>query len=91
FYAELCDRLGVDVPHDDDEPAAWPAHRAALAARVAEKSRDEWEPFLDSPECCATPVLSLSEAPRHPHLGARATFIAVDGITQPAPAPRFSR
>ncbi|WAC90093.1 CaiB/BaiF CoA transferase family protein [Mycobacterium sp. Aquia_213] len=91
FYTELCDRLGVDVPHDDDEPDTWAAHRAALAARFAEKSRGEWEQLLDSPGCCATPVLSLSEAPRHPHLVTRETFLAVDGITQPAPAPRFSR
>lgn len=91
FYAELCDRLGVDVPHDDDAPAAWAAHRATLAARFAEKPSREWERLLDAPGCCATPVLSLSEAPRHPHLAARKTFIEVDGITQPAPAPRFSR
>lgn len=91
FYAELCDRLGVDVPHDDDEPATWAAHRAALAARFAEKSRDEWEAILRTPGCCATPVLSLTEAPRHPHLVARRTFVDVDGVTQPAPAPRFSR
>jgi alpha-methylacyl-CoA racemase len=90
FYAELCDRLGVNVPHDD-EPSAWAAHRAVLAARFAERTRDEWEQLLSSPGCCATPVLSLSEAPRHPHLAARVTFIDVDGITQPAPAPRFSR
>lgn len=91
FYTEMCDRLGVDVPHDDDRPATWAAHRAELAARFAEKSRDEWERILDSPGCCATPVLSLGEAPRHPHLVARKTFIEVEGITQPAPAPRFSR
>lgn len=91
FYAELCDRLGVDVPHDDDQPAAWAAHRAKLAARFAEKTRDEWGRILDSPGCCATPVLSLGEAPRHPHLAARNAFIDVDGVTQPAPAPRFSR
>ena len=91
FYAELCDRLGVDVPHDDDRPATWAAHRGALAARFAEKTRDEWEQILDSPGCCATPVLSLAEAPRHPHLVARNTFIDVDGVAQPAPAPRFSR
>jgi len=91
FYAELCDRLGVSVPHDDDTPATWAAHRAVLAARFAEKTRDEWEQLLNSPGCCATPVLSLTEAPRHPHLAARDTFIDVDGITQPAPAPRFSR
>lgn len=91
FYAELCERLGVDVPHDDAAPAAWAAHRTALAARFAEKSREEWERLLDTPGSCATPVLSLTEAPQHPHLVARQTFIDVDGITQPAPSPRFSR
>lgn len=91
FYTELCERLGVTVPHDDDEPAEWSAHRAALAARFAEKSRGEWERLLGTAGCCATPVLSLTEAPRHPHNVARRTFIDVDGITQPAPAPRFSR
>ncbi|RAU99726.1 CoA transferase [Mycobacterium colombiense] len=91
FYAELCDRLGVDVPHDDDDPTAWAGHRAALAARFAEKSRAEWERLLDTPGCCATPVLSLSEAPRHPHNVERRTFVELDGVTQPAPAPRFSR
>lgn len=91
FYAELCDRLGVAVPHDDDAPAAWAAHRASLAACFAERSRDEWEQILDTPGCCATPVLSLTEAPRHPHHAARRTFVELDGITQPAPAPRFSR
>lgn len=91
FYAELCDRLGVHVPHDDDDPTAWAGHRAALAARFAEKSRAEWERLLDTPGCCATPVLSLTEAPRHPHNVARHTFVELDGLTQPAPAPRFSR
>jgi alpha-methylacyl-CoA racemase len=91
FYAELCDRLGVSVPQDTDRPAAWAAHRKTLAARFTEKTRAEWNQVLDSPDCCVTPVLSLSEAPQHPHLVARETFIDVDGITQPAPAPRFSR
>jgi alpha-methylacyl-CoA racemase len=91
FYAELCDHLGVTVPHDDDAPAAWAAHRATLAARFAEKPRDEWEQILGTPESCATPVLSLTEAPRHPHHVARQTFVELDGITQAAPVPRFSR
>ncbi|OBF10829.1 CaiB/BaiF CoA-transferase family protein [Mycobacterium sp. 852002-10029_SCH5224772] len=91
FYAELCDHLGVTVPHDDDAPAAWAAHRATLAARFAEKPRDEWEQMLGTPESCATPVLSLTEAPRHPHHVARQTFVELDGITQAAPVPRFSR
>lgn len=91
FYAELCARFDVDVPHDDGDPAAWAAHRDALAARFAERTRDEWERLLDAPGCCATPVLSLAEAPQHPHNAARQTFIELGGITQPAPAPRFSR
>ncbi len=91
FYAELCARLGVDVPQDDDDPTAWAAHCAVLAARFREKSRDDWENELNTPGCCATPVLSLAEAPRHPHNVARGTFVEIDGVVQPAPAPRFSR
>jgi alpha-methylacyl-CoA racemase len=91
FYAELCERLGVEVAHDADKPTAWEAHRTVLAARFREKTRAEWEEQLGSPGCCATPVLSLAEAPRHPHNVARGTFIEVDGVVQPAPAPRFSR
>lgn len=91
FYAELCDRLGVEVPQDEDDPAAWAAHRGVLASRFREKPREEWERQLDSPGCCATPVLSLAEAPLHPHNVARGTFIEIDGVVQPAPVPRFSR
>jgi alpha-methylacyl-CoA racemase len=91
FYAELCERLGVDVPQDANDPTAWDAHRSVLAARFREKTRAEWEEQLDSPGCCAAPVLSLAEAPRHPHNVARGTFVDVDGVVQPAPAPRFSR
>jgi alpha-methylacyl-CoA racemase len=91
FYAELCQLLGVDIPQDANDPTAWDAHRAVLAARFREKSRTEWEELLSSPGCCATPVLSLAEAPRHPHNVARGTFLDIDGVVQPAPAPRFSR
>ncbi|HEV7850382.1 MAG TPA: CaiB/BaiF CoA-transferase family protein [Mycobacterium sp.] len=91
FYAELCQLLGVDIPQDANDPTAWDAHRAVLAARFREKSRTEWEELLSSPGCCATPVLSLAEAPRHPHNVARGTFVEIDGVVQPAPAPRFSR
>jgi alpha-methylacyl-CoA racemase len=91
FYADLCGRLGVDVPHDDNNPAAWAAHREVIAARIREKTRAEWETQLDSPGCCATPVLSLAEAPRHPHNVARGTFVEIDDVVQPAPVPRFSR
>jgi alpha-methylacyl-CoA racemase len=91
FYAELCQHLGVDIPQDANDPTAWEAHRAVLAARFREKSRTEWEELLSSPGCCATPVLSLAEAPRHPHNVSRGTFVEIDGVVQPAPAPRFSR
>ena len=91
FYAELCQRLGVEVPHDENDPTAWDAHRAVLAQRFREKTRAQWERQLSSPGCCAAPVLSLTEAPRHPHNVARGTCIEIDGVVQPAPAPRFSR
>jgi alpha-methylacyl-CoA racemase len=91
FYAELCERLGVTVPHDENEPSKWGAHRATLAARFREKTRAEWESELDTPGACAVPVLSIAEAPHHPHNVARGTFVEVDDVLQPAPAPRFSR
>jgi alpha-methylacyl-CoA racemase len=91
FYAELCKKLDLDVPHDEDDPQAWEAHRAVFAARFREKTRDEWERELVAPGTCAAPVLSIAEAPDHPHNVARETFIDVDGVRQPAPAPRFSR
>jgi alpha-methylacyl-CoA racemase len=91
FYAELCRSLEVDVPHDDDAPPVWSAHREALAARFLQKTRAEWEQQLGTPGSCAAPVLTITEAPSHPHNVARQTFIEVDGVPQPAPAPRFSR
>lgn len=90
FYGELCRRLGVDVPQGDS-PEAWAAHAEVMAARFREKTRAEWEAELVHPQTCVTPVLSLGEAPHHPHHQARGTFVEVDGIVQPAPSPRFSR
>ena len=91
FYAELCERLGVDVPRDVDDPAEWKTHRETFAARFRQKTRAEWERDLGSPGSCAAPVLSIREAPHHPHNRARGSFVEVDGVLQPAPAPRFSR
>jgi alpha-methylacyl-CoA racemase len=90
FYAELCTRLGVDVPQDDTVDA-WAAHGETMAARFRKKTRAEWEAELVTPDSCASPVLGLAEAPDHPHARARGTFVTVDGVIQPAPAPRFSR
>jgi alpha-methylacyl-CoA racemase len=90
FYAELCARLGVSVPQDDTLDA-WSAHGDTMAARFREKTRAEWESVLVTPQSCASPVLGLAEVPNHPHSRARGTFVTVDGVVQPAPAPRFSR
>ena len=59
--------------------------------RSERRSRDEWTAAFNGTDACVTPVLSLDEAPDHPHLAARANFVRIDGIQQPAPAPRFSR
>jgi alpha-methylacyl-CoA racemase len=69
----------------------WPEAKAKLAARFKTKTRDEWCRLLEGSDACFAPVLSLEEAPMHPHNVERGTFIEVDGIVQPAPAPRFSR
>ena len=62
-----------------------------LAARFKRKTRDEWCRVLEGSDACFAPVLSMTEAPSHPHNRARHNFIEIDGIVQPAPAPRFSR
>jgi alpha-methylacyl-CoA racemase len=88
FWAELLARLSLDAGGlpDRADPAQWPALRAALAARIASRSRDDWAAALEGTDACAAPVLSLDEAPRHPHNLARAVFHG----SEPAPAPRLS-
>jgi alpha-methylacyl-CoA racemase len=90
FYDQLTRKLAVDVPQSDS-PEAWAAHAEVMAERFREKTRSEWEDELVDPQTCATPVLSLSEAPLHPHHRARGTFVEIDGVVQPSPSPRFSR
>ncbi|ARZ66794.1 carnitine dehydratase [Streptomyces albireticuli] len=93
FYGELLDRLGLpdgpEVPPRED-PARWDELRALVAARFAQRTRAEWTAVFEDSDACVAPVLSLREAPGHPHLAARATFVEHEGLTQPAPAPRFS-
>lgn len=92
FHAELLTRLGLD-PADfpQDDRADWPRQRRRLAEVFRQRTRDEWvEVFADS-DACVAPVLAPDEAPHHPHLQARGTFVAADGGWQPAPAPRLSR
>ncbi|MFG2318911.1 CaiB/BaiF CoA transferase family protein [Streptomyces tendae] len=91
FYAEFMRLLGIpDLAPARDDLARWPELREVVAARFKSRTRDEWTAVFADSDACTAPVLSLREAPHHPHLAARATFTEHDGITQPAPAPRFS-
>lgn len=90
FYARLLELLGVS-PEDFPQWEAWPDAKERFSALFRTRTLDEWTALLEREDACATPVLRMHEAPGHPHNVARRTFIEVDGITQPAPAPRFSR
>lgn len=94
FYDELVRRTGFplpgDVALDRTDPANWPALREAWARLFRTRARDEWAALLSESDACVAPVLDWTEAPAHPHLAARGTFVEHDGMTQPAPAPRFS-
>jgi len=92
FFAILCQRLGLDPARFADRmaPAAWPALRAELAAIFKGRARDDWAALFEGTDACVAPVLDLTEAPHHPHIRARATFLDDQGPVQPAPAPRFS-
>jgi alpha-methylacyl-CoA racemase len=92
FYAELLRLLELDpaeYPQFDRE--RWPAMKESFATVFKRKSRDEWAAILEPADACATAVLGFGEAPSHPHVAARGTFVEHDGVVQPAPAPRFSR
>jgi len=89
FWAELVGRLGLTDLPDREDRANWPAIRARLAETFKSKTRAEWERVFDGSDACVFPVLSMSEAPEHPHNRARGTFVEVGGVTQPAPAPRL--
>ncbi|WP_409330698.1 CaiB/BaiF CoA transferase family protein [Trujillonella humicola] len=92
FHARLLEGLGLtgrlSAQHD---VAAWPQHRAAIAAVFATRSRDEWAAHFAGTDACVTPVLGLGEAPADPHLAARGSYVERDGVAQPGVAPRFSR
>ncbi len=94
FYKTLVDALGLTddptMPHQHDRNA-WPATKERFAEIFKTKTRDEWCELLEGTDACFAPVLSLSEAPAHPHNEQRGTFVTRNGVVQPAPAPRFSR
>jgi alpha-methylacyl-CoA racemase len=93
FYKELLERLGLgdEMLREQGEPATWAAGKQRLAAVFKTKTFDEWCGVLNGTNTCFAPVLTMAEAPTHPHLVARGTFVEVDGVVQPAAAPRFSR
>jgi alpha-methylacyl-CoA racemase len=92
FYGEFATLLGL--PEDflrRPGAAEWPRLRSAIATAFASRTRDDWEAVFAGTDACVAPVLGLKEAAEHPHLAARGAFIEVDGVRQPAPAPRFDR
>ncbi len=93
FYAELLEKTGLDpadLPPQMD-PESWPVIRDRLAAVFRTRTRDEWCAIMEGTDICFAPVLDMDEAPEHAHMKARGTFAEVDGVVQPAPAPRFGR
>jgi alpha-methylacyl-CoA racemase len=93
FYAELLRLTGLEheeMPRQNDR-VAWPGLKERVAAIFRTKTREEWCRLMEGSEVCFAPVLSMHEAPNHPHNRVRGTFVEVEGVVQPAPAPRFSR
>jgi len=93
FFAELVRGLGLDpaqLPAQADRDG-WPELRRRFGVAFASRTRDEWADLFDGTDACVTPVLTFAEAPEHAQLAARGAHVEVDGILQPAPAPRFSR
>jgi alpha-methylacyl-CoA racemase len=93
FFKALLDTLGVNGvdPADQYDTEKWPIHQKIFEDLFRTKSRDEWSAVLEGTDACFAPILSLREAPTHPHNQERKTFVTVDGVLQPGPAPRFSR
>ncbi len=93
FYAQLIDCLGLAGPAftQQMDRRHWPEMKQQVAAAVATRSRAEWVEAMEGTDICFAPVLDMDEAPAHAHNVARRSFVQIDGVTQPAPAPRFSR
>ena len=92
FYAEALRVLGLEsLLAEQWNRDRWGAAKATIAEKIRTRMRDDWTNAFAGTESCFAPVLTLAEAPRHPHLRERATYVEIDGVVQPAPAPRFSR
>ncbi|MCD2172250.1 CaiB/BaiF CoA transferase family protein [Rhizobium sp. C4] len=93
FFELLVEKIGLslaDLPPQNDR-SQWPAMRERFAERFKQKTADEWTDLLEGTDVCFAPVLTMDEAPEHPHMKARGVYVEIDGVVQPAPAPRFSR
>jgi len=93
FYALLLEKTGLDTDPDfaqQMDQSRWGDLKVRMTEVIRTKTRDEWCAIMDGTDICFAPVLSLTEAPKHPHVAARGTFVEEAGIVQPAPAPRFS-
>jgi alpha-methylacyl-CoA racemase len=92
FYALLLEKTGVTDPQfkSQMDRSKWGPLKAKLTAIFKGKTRDEWCAIMEGTDICFAPVLSMAEAPSHPHNVERKTFVEIEGVVQPAPAPRFS-
>ena len=94
FYAEMLQKLGLENDPEfarQMDKSAWPNLKKRMREIIAGKTRDEWNAIFEMSDVCYAPVLTMSEAAEHPHNIARNAFLDIDGVKQPAPAPRFSR
>lgn len=94
FYAQLLDGLGLaddETLPDQNDADRWPELHDRIAQVVRTRTRDEWAERFEGTDACVAPVLTMGEAPTHPHAVARHAFVDVEGVPQPAPAPRFGR
>ncbi len=93
FFADFCERVGLpdDLRAAQNDRTQWPRMHEEFARLFKGRTRAEWTALLEGTDVCFAPVLPLSQAQAHPHNVARQAFVEVDGVNQPAPAPRFSR
>ncbi len=93
FYALLVEKAGLDKEKfaAQMDPSRWPGYKEELTRVFKQKTQAQWCSIMEGTDVCFAPVLSVFDAPGHPHNKARGTFVEVDGVVQPAPAPRFSR
>ncbi|WP_262851173.1 CaiB/BaiF CoA transferase family protein [Mumia quercus] len=91
FYDEMVTLLELEDLPDRFDVTQWPRLRERFAARFAERTQAEWAAVFEGTDACVAPVVPMRDAPKHPHLVARGTYVEHDGVVQAAPAPRFSR